>query len=95
MLPERYHIHLVERCLQIIVLILQILILEQELQQYQQLTNPEEDTSFKVFEMDKEGNVVLWNPEGFVQLCEQSEDPALKAMLAIYNLGIIEGCRAE
>lgn len=59
------------------------------------VTNPEEDTSFKVFEMDKEGNVVLWNPEGFVQLCEQSEDPALKAMLAIYNLGIIEGCRAE
>lgn len=59
------------------------------------LKSPEMDESTKVFEMDTEGNVTLWNPEGFVQLCEQSEDPTLKAMLAIYNLGIIEGCRVE
>lgn len=57
------------------------------------LKSPELDENTKVFEMDTEGNVTLWNPEGFIQLCAQSDDPTLKAMLAIYNLGIIEGMR--
>ncbi|EJB4242415.1 hypothetical protein MT068_001506 [Salmonella enterica] len=57
--------------------------------------NMVEDESSNVFKMDSEGNVVQWNPEGFVELCENSDDLTLKAMLAIYNLGIIEGCRAE
>lgn len=51
------------------------------------------DDSTDVFKMDVEGNVTLWDREGFIELCEKSEDLTLKAMLAIYNLGIIDGMK--
>lgn len=48
-----------------------------------------------VLKTDKEGNVIFWDPEGFVELCTNSDNEHLKIMLTIYNLGIIEGCRSE
>ncbi|EOJ6183187.1 hypothetical protein ACKD5U_002332 [Shigella flexneri] len=48
-----------------------------------------------VLKTDKEGNVIFWDPEGFVQLCTDSGSEHLKILLTIYNLGIIEGCRSE
>lgn len=47
-----------------------------------------------VLKTDKEGNVIFWDPEGFVELCTNSDKEHLKIMLTIYNLGIIEGCRS-
>lgn len=44
---------------------------------------------------DEEGNVIFWDPEGFVELCANSDNEQLKILLTIYNLGIIEGCRSE
>lgn len=46
-----------------------------------------------VLRVDPEGAVIYWDREGFIKLCETSEDPTLKAMLAIYNLGIIDGMK--
>lgn len=48
-----------------------------------------------VLKTDKEGNVIFWDPEGFVELCTNSDNEQLKILLTIYNLGIIEGCRSE
>ena len=48
-----------------------------------------------VLKTDKEGNVTFWDPEGFVELCTNSDNEQLKILLTIYNLGIIEGCRSE
>lgn len=48
-----------------------------------------------VLKIDKEGNVIFWDPEGFVELCTNSDSEYLKILLTIYNLGIIEGCRSE
>lgn len=48
-----------------------------------------------VLKTDKEGNVIFWDPEGFVELCTNSDNEHLKILLTIYNLGIIEGCRSE
>lgn len=48
-----------------------------------------------VLKTDKEGNVTLWDPEGFVELCTNTDNEQLKLLLTIYNLGIIEGCRGE
>lgn len=48
-----------------------------------------------VLKTDKEGNVIFWDPEGFVELCINTDNEHLKILLAIYNLGIIEGCRSE
>lgn len=48
-----------------------------------------------VLRMDEEGNVIFWDPEGFVELCTNSDNEQLKILLTIYNLGIIEGCRSE
>lgn len=48
-----------------------------------------------VLKTDKEGNVTFWDPEGFVELCTNTDDEQLKLLLTIYNLGIIEGCRSE
>lgn len=48
-----------------------------------------------VLRTDKEGNVTFWDPEGFVELCTNSDNEHLKILLTIYNLGIIEGCRSE
>ena len=48
-----------------------------------------------VLRTDKEGNVIFWDPEGFVELCTNSDNEQLKILLTIYNLGIIEGCRSE
>lgn len=48
-----------------------------------------------VLKTDKEGNVTFWDPEGFVELCTNSDNEHLKILLTIYNLGIIEGCRSE
>lgn len=42
---------------------------------------------------DKEGNVTFWDPEGFIELCTNSDNEHLKFLLAIYNLGIIEGSK--
>lgn len=48
-----------------------------------------------VLKTDKEGNVTFWDPEGFVDLCTNTDNEQLKLLLTIYNLGIIEGCRSE
>ena len=48
-----------------------------------------------VLKTDKEGNVIIWDPEGFVELCTNNDNEHLKILLTIYNLGIIEGCRSE
>lgn len=48
-----------------------------------------------VLKTDKEGNVIFWDPEGFVELCTNTDNEQLKSLLTIYNLGIIEGCRSE
>lgn len=48
-----------------------------------------------VLRTDEEGNVIFWDPEGFVELCTNSDNEQLKILLTIYNLGIIEGCRSE
>ncbi|WCZ57279.1 hypothetical protein K16_127 [Salmonella phage Kenya-K16] len=48
-----------------------------------------------VLKTDKEGNVTFWDPEGFVELCTNTDNEQLKLLLTIYNLGIIEGCRKE
>lgn len=48
-----------------------------------------------VLRTDKEGNVIFWDPEGFVELCTNTDNEQLKLLLTIYNLGIIEGCRRE
>lgn len=48
-----------------------------------------------VLKTDKEGNIIFWDPEGFVELCTNSNNEHLKILLAIYNLGIIEGCRSK
>lgn len=48
-----------------------------------------------VLKTDKEGNVTFWDPEGFVELCTNTDNEQLKILLTIYNLGIIEGCRNE
>ncbi len=48
-----------------------------------------------VLKTDKEGNVTFWDPEGFVELCTNTDNEHLKILLTIYNLGIIEGCRSE
>ena len=42
-----------------------------------------------VLRTDKEGNVTFWDPEGFVELCTNSDNEHLKILLTIYNLGII------
>lgn len=46
-----------------------------------------------VLKVDNEGNVIHWNEEAFVELCSKSQDPTLRAMLAVFNLGIIAGNR--
>ena len=48
-----------------------------------------------VLRTDEEGNVIFWDPEGFVELCTNTDNEQLKILLTIYNLGIIEGCRSE
>ncbi|WLW40738.1 hypothetical protein BF23_00149 [Escherichia phage Bf23] len=48
-----------------------------------------------VLKTDKEGNVTFWDPEGFVELCNNTDNEQLKLLLTIYNLGIIEGCRSK
>lgn len=48
-----------------------------------------------VLKTDKEGNVTFWDPEGFVELCTNTDNEQLRLLLTIYNLGIIEGCRSE
>lgn len=48
-----------------------------------------------VLKTDKEGNVIFWDPEGFVELCTNTDNEHLKILLTIYNLGIIEGCRSK
>lgn len=49
------------------------------------------DDSSVVFRQDLEGNILLWDKEGFIELCSNSQDPVLKTMLTIYKLGILEG----
>ncbi|QDK00079.1 hypothetical protein BNKMLPFJ_00020 [Escherichia phage vB_EcoS-26175IV] len=46
-----------------------------------------------VLRVDVSGVVEQWDEEGFIALCSESQDPMLKAMLAVYNLGIIAGSR--
>lgn len=46
-----------------------------------------------VLKVDMFGNVEHWDEEGFLNLCNESQDPTLKAMLAVYNLGIIKGSK--
>ncbi|WOZ54457.1 putative DUF7369 domain-containing protein [Escherichia phage vB_EcoD-Elw] len=48
-----------------------------------------------VLKTDKEGNVTFWDPEGFVELCTNTDNEQLKLLLTIYNLGVIEGCRSK
>lgn len=58
---------------------------------YRVITNEPE---MLVLKTDKEGNVTFWDPEGFVELCTNTDNEHLKILLTIYNLGIIEGCRS-
>lgn len=58
---------------------------------YHSVTNEQEKLVLKT---DKDGNVTFWDPEGFVKLCTNTDDEQLKLLLAIYNLGIIEGCKS-
>lgn len=53
----------------------------------------EPDLEKIVLKVDMFGNVEYWDEEGFIRLCSESEDPTLKAMLAVYNLGIIAGSK--
>lgn len=46
-----------------------------------------------VLRVGASGIVEQWDKEGFIALCTESQDPMLKAMLAVYNLGIIAGSR--
>ncbi|AXC41794.1 hypothetical protein HOT64_gp022 [Salmonella phage S132] len=46
-----------------------------------------------VLKVDMFGNVEQWDEEGFIKLCSESQDPTLRAMLAVYNLGIIAGSK--
>lgn len=46
-----------------------------------------------VLKVDMFGNVEQWDEEGFINLCSESQDPTLRAMLAVYNLGIISGSK--
>lgn len=46
-----------------------------------------------VLKVDMFGNVEHWDEEGFLNLCNESQDPTLKTMLAVYNLGIIKGSK--
>lgn len=46
-----------------------------------------------VLKVDRNGNVIEWNEDAFVELCSKSEDPTLRAMLAVFNLGVIAGNR--
>ncbi|ASU02495.1 hypothetical protein P1301_0132 [Bacteriophage T5-like chee130_1] len=46
-----------------------------------------------VLRVGASGVVEQWDEEGFIALCTESQDPMLKAMLAVYNLGSIAGSR--
>lgn len=46
-----------------------------------------------VLKVDMFGNVEQWDEEGFINLCSESQDPTLRAMLAVYNLGVIAGSK--
>uniref|UniRef100_A0AAU8GKU1 DUF7369 domain-containing protein n=1 Tax=Salmonella phage PMBT31 TaxID=3153514 RepID=A0AAU8GKU1_9CAUD len=46
-----------------------------------------------VLKVDMFGNIEQWDEEGFIKLCSGSQDPTLRAMLAMYNLGIITGSK--
>ena len=42
-----------------------------------------------VLKVDMFGNVKQWDEEGFIKLCSESQGPIFRAMLSIYNLGIV------
>ncbi|WCZ57437.1 hypothetical protein K18_129 [Salmonella phage Kenya-K18] len=60
---------------------------------YHHVIVAEPDMNNVVLKVDREGNVIHWDEEAFVELCSNSEDPTLRAMLAVFNLGIIAGSR--
>ena len=60
---------------------------------YHHVIVAEPDMNNVVLKVDREGNVIHWDEEAFVELCSNSEDPTLRAMLAVFNLGVIAGAR--
>lgn len=60
---------------------------------YHHVMIAEPDVNNVVLKVDREGNVIQWDEEAFVELCSNSEDPTLRAMLAVFNLGVIAGSR--
>ncbi|BDC47588.1 hypothetical protein EscoHU1_131 [Escherichia phage EscoHU1] len=60
---------------------------------YHHVMVAEPDVNNVVLKVDREGNVIQWDEKAFVELCSNSEDPTLRAMLAVFNLGVIAGSR--
>ncbi|WP_349043661.1 DUF7369 domain-containing protein [Brucella melitensis] len=60
---------------------------------YHHVMVAEPDVNNVVLKVDREGNVIQWDEEAFVELCSNSEDSTLRAMLAVFNLGVIAGSR--
>lgn len=46
-----------------------------------------------VLKVDMEGNVIVWNEDKFVKLCEESDESLFKVLLTLFNLGILAGSR--
>lgn len=46
-----------------------------------------------VLKVDMEGNVILWDEDKFVNLCEESDESLFKVLLTLFNLGILAGHR--
>lgn len=46
-----------------------------------------------ILKVDMEGNILEWDEDGFVHVCETSNEPLFHIMLTIFNLGILAGSR--
>ena len=46
-----------------------------------------------VLKVDMEGNVILWDEDKFVNLCEESDESLFKVLLTLFNLGVLAGHR--
>lgn len=46
-----------------------------------------------VLKVDMEGNVIMWDEDKFVNLCEESDESLFKVLLTLFNLGVLAGHR--
>lgn len=46
-----------------------------------------------VLKVDVEGNVIMWDEDKFVNLCEESDESLFKVLLTLFNLGVLAGHR--